>query len=87
MGIEGLLTALGEEMAKPLGRDDDETHYVPCQVLAEFIRSSGYNAIRYPSALRPRGTNVVVFDPDVVTIGPSKLVCVRQISLRYDDEI
>lgn len=86
MGIEGLLTALGEEMAKPLGRDDDETHYIPCQILAEFIRGSGYDGIPYPSALRPRGTNVVLLDPDLVTIGPSRLVRVKQISLTYTEE-
>lgn len=86
MGIEGLLVSLGEEMAKPLTRDDDETHYVPCQVLAEFISASGYDGIRYPSSLRPKGTNVVIFSPDVTTVGPSKLVRVQQISVRYVDE-
>ena len=73
-------------MAKPLRRDDDETHYIPCQILAEFIRGSGYDGIRYPSALRPRGTNVVLFCPEVVTIGPSKLVRVKQMSLIYTEE-
>ena len=86
MGIEALLTALGDEMAKPLGRDDDETHYIPSQVLAEFIRGSRYDGIRYPSALRPRGTNVVLFDPAVVSIGPARLVRVTQISLAYTEE-
>ena len=86
MGIEALLTALGEEMAKPLGRDDDETHYIPSQVLAEFIRDSRYDGIRYPSALRPRGTNVVFCDPAVVSIDRSRLARVTQISLAYTEE-
>ena len=87
MGMEALLIALGEEMALPLRRDDDETHYLPCQLLADFIRAGGYDGIRYPSALRPRGTNVVLFDPEVVAIGGSKLVCIRSISLLYKDEV
>ena len=86
MGIEALMTALGEEMGKPLGRDDDETHYIPSQVLAGFIRGSRYDGIRYPSALRPRGANVVFFDPAVVSIGRSRLVRVTQISLAYTGE-
>jgi hypothetical protein len=85
MSIEGLLIGLGEEMAKPLSRNDDETHYRPSQVLAEFIRDSGYDGIRYPSAMRPKGTSVVLFDPDVMTIGPSRLVRVKTVSVIFTD--
>lgn len=85
MSIEGLLVGLGEEMARPLSRDDDETHYLPSQVLAEFIRDSGYDGIRYPSAMRPRGTSVVLFDPELMTIGPSRLVRVKTISVIFAD--
>ena len=87
MGMEALLIALGEEMALPLRRDDDETHYLPCQLLADFIRGGGYDGIRYPSALRPIGTNVVLFDPEVVEIADSKLVRIRSISLRYTEDV
>ena len=87
MGMEALLIALGEEMALPLRRDDDETHYLPCQLLAGFIRAGGYDGIRYPSALRPRGTNVVLFDPVVVASSGSKLVRIRSISLLYTDDV
>ena len=52
--IEVLLTALGEEMAKPLRRDDDETHYIPCQILAEFIRGSGYDGIPLPERVEAK---------------------------------
>lgn len=81
--IETLLVGLGEEMAKPLTRDDDEAHYLPSQVLAEFVQVSGYDGIRYPSAMRPRGTSVVLFDPEVMTIGASKLVWVKSISVKF----
>ena len=86
MDMEALLVALGEQMALPLRRDDDETHYLPCQLLADFVRDGGYDGIRYPSALRPRGTNVVLFDPDAVAIGKSKLIRIRSISLLYKEE-
>lgn len=87
MDMEALLVALGEQMALPLRRDDDETHYLPCQLLADFVRAGGYDGIRYPSALRPRGTNVVLFNPDAVAIGGSKLVRIRRISLFYKEEV
>ena len=87
MDMEALLVALGEQMALPLRRDDDETHYLPCQLLADFVRDGGYDGIRYPSALRPRGTNVVIFDPEAVAIGESKLARIRSISLVYAEEV
>ena len=87
MDMEALLFILGQEMAIPLRRDDDEGHYLPCQLLADFIRAGGYDGIRYPSALRPRGTNVVFFDPEAFAIGASKLARIRSVSLRYMDDV
>jgi RES domain-containing protein len=84
--IQSLLIAFGEEMSLPLERDDDPAHYRPCQRLADYIRDARYDGIRYPSALNPNGTNVVFFDPTVVTIGESKLVKITQNTLRYEDE-
>jgi hypothetical protein len=57
--IQSLLIAFGEEMSLPLERDDDPAHYRPCQRLADYIRDTKYDGIRYPSALNPDGTNVV----------------------------
>lgn len=84
--IQSLLIAFGEEMSLPLERDDDPAHYRSCQRLADYIRDARYDGIRYPSALNPDGTNVVFFDPTVVTIGESKLVKITQNTLRYEDE-
>ena len=52
-------------MSRPLERDDDKTHYLPCQKLAEFIKQNRYDGIRYPSAVCPGGTNIVLFEPNV----------------------
>jgi hypothetical protein len=84
--IQSLLIAFGEEMSRPLERDDDPAHYRPCQRLADYIRDARYDGIRYPSALNPDGTNVVFFDPTVATIGESKLVKITENMLRYQDE-
>lgn len=45
--IQSLLEAFAEEMSRPLERDDDKTHYVPCQRLADYIREAHYDGIRY----------------------------------------
>ena len=86
IGIEALLISLGEQMALPLRREDDDAHYLPCQLLADFFRKGGVDGIRYPSALRPGGTKVVVFDLESPAIGGSKLVQIQSTSIRYQDQ-
>lgn len=81
-----LLIAFGEELGKPLRRDDDPRDYVPCQKLARHIRNCGfYDGIRYPSAMRSNGTSIVLFDPDIVEVGPSKIVEVKELRLTYEE--
>jgi hypothetical protein len=84
--IQSLLEAFSEEMSHPLERDDDPTHYMPCQRLADYIRNARYEGIRYPSALHPEGANVIFFDPTVANVGASKLVRIAETSLRYSEE-
>lgn len=73
-------------MSRPLERDDDDTHYLPCQRLAEYIREAYYDCIRYPSALNPDGTNVVFFDPTVADFSGSKLITITEIKVAYESQ-
>lgn len=84
--IQALLTSLAEEMSRPLERDDDQTHYLPCQRFAEYIREAHYDGIRYPSALNPDGTNVVFFDPTAADVSGSKLVTITEIKVTYENQ-
>ena len=92
MEIQSLLAAFAEEMSRPLERDDDPAHYVPCQRLAAHIWAAGeygvgeYDGIRYPSALNPKGTNVILFDPAIADVGESKLVKITKTSLEYEHD-
>jgi hypothetical protein len=82
--FEDLLLAFGEELGRPLRRADDPRDYLPCQKLVHRIRECGfYDGIRYPSAMAPAGTSVVIFDPDLVRIGQSKLIEVLDMGLSY----
>jgi hypothetical protein len=62
------LDSLGEALAKPIHPEDSAVEYIPTQYLAEVIKSAGYDGICYPSALNPKGSNVVIFDPSNVRI-------------------
>jgi hypothetical protein len=78
------LAAFGEELGRPVRRADNPSDYLPCQKLVGRIRQSGwYDGIRYPSAMAPGGTSIVLFDPAVADIGVSKLVEVGDIRMTY----
>jgi hypothetical protein len=84
--IRSLLGGFDEEMSRPLERDDDKTHYVPCQRLAQYIREEGFDGIRYSSALCPGGSNVMLFDPSIADVLECRLVRISQLELKYEDE-
>ena len=79
-----LLWSFAQDLGRPLQRSDDLKDYIPCQVLAAAIGAARIDAIRYPSAMQPSGTNVVFFDPSVAEILESRLVRVVQVSVQYE---
>ena len=81
--LNQLLVAFGGQLEKPLRARDDLTDYIPSQKLAEAIENSGADGIRYPSALEPGGTNLVLFDPLKAEIGPSRLVEIESVHIEY----
>lgn len=73
--IVNLLNAYAEEMSRPLESEDDKTEYIPCQALSAYIRDMArFDGVRYPSAMHPEGTNIVIFDPAAAEVIGSKLV-------------
>lgn len=58
------LTALGEELRKPIRSSDRLTDYIPTQYLCEMAKSIGLDGVLYSSSLDPAGRNLVLFDVD-----------------------
>lgn len=56
------LTALGEELRKPIRSSDRLTDYIPTQYLCEMAKSIGLDGVLYSSSLDPAGRNLVLFD-------------------------
>lgn len=82
-----LLAAFAEQLSTPLERDDDTCDYVPCQKIADAIRAEHFVGIRYPSAMRPDGTNIVLFDPAAVELVDSRMVRVSNVVIEYEDHV
>lgn len=57
-----VLKKINEEIAKPLRRQDSEIDYLPTQYISDFVKSLGFDGIKYKSTLNPDGTNYAIFD-------------------------
>ena len=73
--------AIGRAFARPVGRADSSTDYVPTQILAELMRNAGYDGILYDSAVSG-GRNLAVFDRKAATWMRSAPYEVREIRIR-----
>ncbi len=58
----GILNGMSREISKPMRRGDDSLEYVPSQYIAEFIKSLGYDGVKYSSTLKSGGMNLCLFD-------------------------
>jgi hypothetical protein len=52
---------ISEALGRPVNQGDQESAYVPTQILAEVFKAEGFDGLAYRSGLE-RGTNVVLFD-------------------------
>lgn len=58
-----ILDGMSREISKPMRRGDDSLEYIPSQYIAEFIKSLGYDGVKYSSTLKSGGMNLCLFDP------------------------
>jgi len=65
------LQKLGDELSKPVRKQDANLDYLPTQFLCEYIKSKlGFDAVEYKSAMNPVGYNLAIFND-------AKLECVE----------
>ena len=81
--LAGLLRRLAGDMSRPVMPREEEVLYRPTQLLALLIKSSGYDGFIYPSAMGS-GTNIVLFNPDDVEIGPPEYVRVKRAAYFFE---
>nr|WP_068890408.1 RES family NAD+ phosphorylase [Pedobacter panaciterrae] len=82
--IRPYLQSLEHELSRPVRKQDVHLDYLPTQYLCEFIKSLGFDAVEYKSAMNASGYNLAVFNDN-------KLECVEAIfhrvtNLKYDWE-
>jgi len=57
------LIKLGDELSKPVRKQDVNLDYLPTQYLCEYIKSKlGFDAVEYKSSMNPQGYNLAIFN-------------------------
>jgi hypothetical protein len=81
--LADLFEAFGQDLAAPLRRNDDVSEYKPSQNLTYAVRMAKFDGIRYPSAMKRDGSNIVLFDPNDVEFVNSKLVRIDDVIVQF----
>jgi len=80
-----LLRCLNAELSEPIDQEGEAIDYVPCQYVVEVIRDCGFDGVRYRSAMRKGGFNMVFFRPEDLKIrGKTNLQTVRNMTFSYE---
>jgi RES domain-containing protein len=74
---------ISKAFARPVNKEDQETAYLPTQILAEAFKAEGFDGVVYRSGLE-RGANVVLFDVHVAKPTDRFVYTLRKV--RYDFE-
>lgn len=56
------LKRIGKELSKTLRSNSSSLEYLPTQYISDFIKSLGYDGIKYKSTLNPKGYNLAIFN-------------------------
>lgn len=62
---ENHLKKIDEDMAKPVSGRDSELDYLPTQYISDFVKSKGYDGVKYISTFDKETVNLALFDVDV----------------------
>ena len=74
---------IDKAFARPVGRDDDVAAYVPTQIIAELVRSEGYDGLAYRSNFGDGGYNIALFDIDAANVLNCQLGRVDAVKIEF----
>ena len=80
-----IIKKIAFEIAKPMRSFDKVLDYIPTQYIADYVKSLGYDGIKFKSTLNKNGINYAIFNSD-------KFECVGMstreiVDLEYDAKI
>ncbi|GAB2526446.1 RES family NAD+ phosphorylase [Spirosoma aerophilum] len=85
MSYRNYLLRLGQELSKPIRKQDSELDYLPTQYLCELIKSLGFDGVEYKSSLNPTGFNLAIFNDQKFKCISTKLIEVKSINYEMNE--
>lgn len=85
IGYRPYLQKLELELSKPVRKQDVHLDYLPTQFLCEFLKSLGFDAVEYKSAMNPDGSNLALFTDTKVKCVESKLYRINSLKYTWDE--
>ncbi|MEZ8646708.1 RES family NAD+ phosphorylase [Vibrio cyclitrophicus] len=82
--IEAVWTHMDKAFSEPVTNSDQKSDYAPTQIIAELIKSLGYDGIAFKSSLCT-GHNLALFDLDCVDFKGSNLFKVNSIDFSFEN--
>lgn len=83
---EAVWTDMDNAFSVPTSNTNYNSDYVPTQIIAEFIKSLGYDGIAYKSSLG-NGHNIVLFDLDMATITENDIYEVKKVDFAFESVV
>lgn len=80
--IKPFFEKLSSELSRPVRARDNRFDYIPTQYVCELIKYIGYDAVKYKSAMKENGINLVVFNDEKLKC--TKTIHHRVTSINYD---
>ena len=80
---EAVWTDMDNAFSIPTSNTNFNSDYVPTQIIAEFIKSLGYDGIGYKSSLG-KGHNIVLFDLAMATITENNIYKVKKVDFSFE---
>lgn len=74
------------DLSKPMRRYDSEIEYIPTQFICEFIKEiTNVSGIKFKSSLDPEGSNIVIFDQNLMECTEVKRVKIKNLKMDYEE--
>lgn len=84
---EAVWGEMNAAFAFPISNSDFVSDYAPTQIIADLIRSLGYDGVVYGSSLRKGGVSIALFDLDSASIVECSLYNVAGVDFRFNEEL
>ena len=82
--IQAVWSHVDNAFSQPVNESDSSSNYVPTQVIAEYIKSKGYDGIVFKSSLA-KGHNIALFDLESASILNCSTYEARSLSFDFSE--